>query len=129
MELVCCCLSQVFFYKKNLFHLITTLRCSNIDQDSQPNTPTHTPPPRKEERGKLRKREMGKGSRITPHTTPTPQTKEKKRRKGKRKGKRGREKEKEQEGKKERRKERRGGGERGSLCVWSGYDVWCRSRL
>src|SRR6266542_1691759 len=41
MKLVCCCLSQVI---NNLFHLITTLRCSNIDQDSQPNTHTHAQP-------------------------------------------------------------------------------------
>src|SRR6266496_1587205 len=67
----CCCLGQVFFIK-NLFHLITTLRCSNIDQDSQPNTPTHTlhptpthtHPPRKEERGK---RERGPAPHHTPH--------------------------------------------------------------
>src|SRR6266496_2963168 len=103
MKLVCCCLSQVI---NNLFHLITTLRCSNIDQDSQPNThtlPTHptpphtrslTHPPRK------RKEEKGKGIRTTPHpapqnihlqpkliprTTPTPHTKGK-REKGKGKG-------------------------------------------
>src|SRR6266542_1346207 len=80
----------------NLFHLITTLRCSNIDQDSQPNThtlPTHPTPHTHahththQGRGKRKK---GKGTRTTPHaapqnihlqpkliprTTPTPHTK------------------------------------------------------
>src|SRR6266542_3306693 len=107
MKLICCCLSQVI---NNLFHLITTLRCSNIDQDSQPNTHTHslTHPPntpntptkekRKEENRERGKR--GKGTRTTPHpapqnihlqpkliprTTPTPHTKGK-REEGKGKG-------------------------------------------
>src|SRR6266542_3218839 len=110
MELVCCCLSQVFFFRKNLFHLITTLRCSNIDQDSQPNTPTHpafpTPPhtPTKErEKRKIAKEGNSKRGEVDlhpttprttthplttpliPRTTPTPHTKGR-RKKGKEKG-------------------------------------------
>src|SRR6266542_2126036 len=69
MKLVCCCLSQVI---NNLFHLITTLRCSNIDQDSQSNTPTHTTKEKrkveKRERGKEEKK--GKGICTTPHPAP-----------------------------------------------------------
>src|SRR6266542_169583 len=108
MKLICCCLSQVI---NNLFHLITTLRCSNIDQDSQPNTHPHTRPTqhpqhthqRKEKRGnekREKRRRGGKGTRTTPHpapqnihlkpklilrTTSTPHTKGK-REKGKGKG-------------------------------------------
>src|SRR6266542_2405392 len=101
MKLICCCLSQVI---NNLFHLITTLRCSNIDQDSQPNTHTHTPnppnAPTHTHQGKEEGRREGKGTRTTPHlapqnihlqpkliprTTPTPLTKGK-REKGKGKG-------------------------------------------
>src|SRR6266496_833903 len=75
-----CCLSQVII---NLFHLITTLRCSNIDQDSQPNThthspnppntPTHTPthtPTKEEERGKRE----GDPHHTTPRTTKHPRS-------------------------------------------------------
>src|SRR6266542_1775138 len=78
MKLVCCCLSQVI---NNLFHLITTLRCSNIDQDSQPDTHTPNPPNApththqgKEEKRKGENRERGKGEegKGNPHhTTPT----------------------------------------------------------
>src|SRR6266498_4713318 len=80
MKLVCCCLSQAI---DNLFHLITTLRCSNIDQDSQPNTHPHTPnppntpnthPPRKRGKGKIGKEgkeeKRGKGTRTIPHPAP-----------------------------------------------------------
>src|SRR6266542_3229892 len=78
MELICCCLSQVI---KNLFHPITTLRCSNIDQDSQPHTHTHPRPTQRthphthqgkeERRGK---EEEGKGDPhyTTPRTTKHP---------------------------------------------------------
>src|SRR6266542_3530079 len=108
MKLICCCLSQVFFIKK----LVSPDHHVEVQQH-RPGLPTqhtytHTPntqhppthPPRKEERGKLRKREKGKGTRTTPHpapqhihsqpkliprTTPTPHTKGKKE-KGKEKG-------------------------------------------
>src|SRR6266496_3178445 len=66
--ILCCCLSQVI---KNLFHLITTLRCSNIDQDSQPNTHTHAQPtqhphahahtPTKEKKKKRERRRRERG--------------------------------------------------------------------
>src|SRR6266542_3904969 len=115
MELICCCLSQVI---NNLFHPITTLRCSNIDQDSQPNTHTHaqptqrthTHPPRKRRKKRERRRgERGPAPHHTPHHktsthnphsyhAPHPRHTQRERRKGERKG--------------------------GSLCVWSGYDVW-----
>src|SRR6266542_3858701 len=71
-------LAKSFLIKKNLFHLITTLRCSNFDQDSQPNThphtqptqhPTHAHPPRKRgKRKKEKRRREGKGP--APHHTP-----------------------------------------------------------
>src|SRR6266496_5713082 len=77
MKFVCCCLSQVI---NNLFHPITTLRCSNIDQDSQPNTHshaqptqhTHTHPPRK--RGKRGEEGKGNPHHTTPRTTKHPLT-------------------------------------------------------
>src|SRR6266542_2525795 len=112
MKLVCCCLSQVIFYKKNLFHLITTLRCSNIDQDSQPNT--HPPRKREKEEREERKGERGKGKGDPHHTTPrttiyplTTHTHPTHHTHTTHKGKEG-----------------KGRGKRGSLCVWSGYDVW-----
>src|SRR6266542_2825961 len=113
MKLVCCCLSQVI---NNLFHLITTLRCSNIDQDSQPNTHTPNPPnapththqgKRKKGKGKIGKGgEEGKGNphHTTPRTTKHPltiQAHTTHHTDTTHKGKEG-----------------KGKGKRGSLCVW-----------
>src|SRR6266496_3222958 len=72
MKLVCCCLSQVI---NNLFHLITTLRCSNIDQDSQPNT--HTPPlthPPNTPNTPTKEKRKGNPHHTTPRTTKHPLT-------------------------------------------------------
>src|SRR6266498_391891 len=83
-------LAKSFFIKKNLFHLITTLRCSNIDQEglptrphihtlpiqpNQPHTPTR-PTQRKRRKRKSKKRRRGKGDphHTTPHTTTHPLT-------------------------------------------------------
>src|SRR6266496_301105 len=113
------------FFIKNLFHLITTLRCSNIDQEGLPtrphihtpqpnptNTHTHTHPTQGKRRKRKREKEKrGKGpaphhtphhntsthnlhSYYAPHPHHTQREREKREREG------------------------------GSLCVWSGYDVW-----
>src|SRR6266496_2091199 len=107
MKLVCCCLSQVFFIK-NLFHLITTMRCSNIDQDSQPNTHTHPPGKRKiEKEGKEEEGEREPASHHTPHhntSTHNPNSYHAPHL--------------------HHTQRERGKGKRGSLCVWCGCDVW-----
>src|SRR6266536_2853314 len=100
MELVCCCLSQVFFYKK----LVSPDHHVDVHQHRSGLLTQHTHTHQgKKERGKLRKREKKKGkgdlhhttprttthpltthTHTTPHTHPTHKVKE-----GKGKGKRG----------------------------------------
>src|SRR6266496_407239 len=96
MRLICCCLSQVFFFIKKLVspdhHVEVQQHRSGLPTQhthTRPTHPTHPPthPPRKRRRGKKRR---GKGTRTTPHpapqhihsqpkliprTTPTPHTK------------------------------------------------------
>src|SRR6266542_4186176 len=76
MKLVCCCLSQVI---NNLFHLLTTLRCSKHRSGlpaqhthAQPTQHTHTHPPKKRGKGKIEKEEKRRrgGREPAPHHTP-----------------------------------------------------------